>query len=470
MFFKTDAERAAKQAAKARHDAGEAGSSVATGARNLGAAALAGLAEVTAPQDDKKGRRHARRTRAKALKLAEKNRQAAAKAADKARGHGTKAAGLGRKDLDRRSEKAGKALSSYAGAAGTVASDAGQRASDALKERGGHAADVLREHGGHAADVLREQGGHAADVLRERSSDARQAVADKAGPAAHSAAQGVGQAAGASAAIIAALAAAAREKASETRARAAAGLDQGIDTAVPRAQEGVAALGPRVDHVRDVINEELLPKLQAMLGDVQAGKDKALDQKDVAKALSGTPQKRKRKGGVLITLGLLAAAGAGVAYWLAQQSKAPATDPWAQPVTAGPDTDPWAATAPTTEVPGTPGDDLGGTGARATAPLADAHLTDEELATAAGTTGTSTSTTTGTTGTGGRPSADSQAQMLGPDEIDELARDEGVDVDEQGKGHTPAEEIEAARAKADEPLTIDRSSENDGEEPDTPRA
>lgn len=486
VFFKTDAERAAKQAAKARQDAGEAGSNVAIGARNLGAAALAGLAEVTAPQDDKKGRRHARKTRAKALKLAEKNRQAAARSADKARGHGAKAAGHGRKDLDRRGEKAGQALSSYAGVAGMAASDAGHRAAEALKERGGHTADVLREQGAHAAEVLREQGGHAAEVLRERSGEARQAVADKAGPAAQSAAEGVGQAAGASAAILAALAAAAREKAAETRARAAAGFDHGLETAVPRVQEGVAAVGPRVDRARDTINEDLLPRLQAMLDEVQAGK---------AGASAGTKAaapKGKRKGGFLIALGVLAAAGAGVAYWLAQQSKAPATDPWAQPVT-GADPDPWAATAPTTDVPGSPGADMAGTGVTATAPLADAHLTDDELATAAGRSGSGTqdplaasypaetestsSTTTsastgtstsGTEGTGGRPSADGRVEMLATDEIDELGRDEGIDVDEQGEGHTPTEEIEAARAQSDQPLTTDRAQ--DGEDPDTPRA
>ena len=448
VFFKTDAERAAKQATKARHDAGEAGSSVATGARNLGAAALAGLAEVTAPQDDKKGRRHARKSRAKALKLAEKNRQAAAKAADKARGHGAKAAGLGRKELDRRSEKAGGKLAAYAGTAGTFTSGASHRAAEAVKE-----------HGGHAADVLREQGGHAAEVLRERSSGATQAVAGKAGPVAHSAAEGVGHAAGASAALIAALAAAAREKASETRARAVTGLDRGVNTAVPRAQEGVAAVGPRVDQTRDVINDELLPKLQAMLGDVQAGKDKALARQDGAVAgLTAAPKKRKRKGGVLITLGLLAAAGAGVAYWLAQQSKAPATDPWAQPATVGADTDPWASTAPTSQVPGAPGADMPGTGVSATAPLADAHLTDEELSAAGTTTGAST------TGT----SADGEVHMLATDEIDEMGSDKGIDLDAQGEGQTPTEEIEAAQAKSDEPLTVDRS--RDGEDPDTPRA
>ena len=68
MFFKTDAERAAAQATRARQDATEAGASAASGARNLGAAFLATLAEVTAPQDDRSGRKHAQKASAKALK------------------------------------------------------------------------------------------------------------------------------------------------------------------------------------------------------------------------------------------------------------------------------------------------------------------------------------------------------------------------------------------------------------------
>ena len=43
-----------------------------------------------------------------------------------------------------------------------------------------------------------------------------------------------------------------------------------------------------------------------------------------------------------------------------------------------------------------------------------------------------------------------------------------TDVDEQGEGQTPTEEIEAARAKSEEPLTGDRPQ--DGEDPDSPRA
>lgn len=174
-------------------------------------------------------------------------------------------------------------------------------------------------------------------------------------------------------------------------------------------------------------------------------------------ALTGAPKKRKRKGGALITLGVLAAVGAGVAYWLAQQSKAPATDPWAQPSAAGADTDPWASTAPTSEVPGTPGATMPATGGTAAAPLADAHLADSEVA-AGSTAPVSTTSTSGS----------QDPKMLPTETIDELASDDGVPVEEQGQGETPAEEIEAARAKADQPLAGD--SAKDGKDPDAPRA
>lgn len=328
MFFKTDAERAAAQAAKARKDAGEAGASAASGARNLGAAVLATLAEVTAPQDDKSGRRHAQRARAKALKAAGKDRTAAEKAAAKAAKHGRKAADHSKVALGKRSEAAGGTVAALAGVASAKASEGAH-----------HAAEVAREQGAHAAEVLREQSSHAAEVLRDRSAAASSAVKEKAGPLGEAAAEK----AGIGAALIGALAAAAREKASETRDRAVVGVDHGIDVAVPRAQEGVAAMAPKVDHLRDLINDELLPKIQAMLGDVQTGKDRALAKDEgVVATLTGGPKvpARKKKGGGLIALGLLAAAGAAAAWYLSREQQAVATDPWASQ--AG-QPDPWAS-------------------------------------------------------------------------------------------------------------------------------
>ena len=65
----------------------------------------------------------------------------------------------------------------------------------------------------------------------------------------------------------------AREKATQAQKRAVTGIDHGIDTAVPRGQEAIAGLTPKVDHARDVIVDDILPKISEMLGQVQTAKD-----------------------------------------------------------------------------------------------------------------------------------------------------------------------------------------------------
>jgi hypothetical protein len=133
------------------------------------------------------------------------------------------------------------------------------------------------------------------------------------------------------------------DKAGSARDSAVAGLDRGIDSAVPVMQHSVHGAGEKVDKARDVIVDDLLPKLEELLGKVQTSKDDLLAKPDGATAVvTGAPKKAHRKGGVLIALGLLAAVGAGVAWYLSQQQK-----------TTGDDTDPWAGTTDdgTGEVP-----------------------------------------------------------------------------------------------------------------------
>ena len=133
------------------------------------------------------------------------------------------------------------------------------------------------------------------------------------------------------------------DKAGSARDSAVAGLDRGIDSAVPVMQHGVHGAGEKVDKARDVIVDDLLPKLEELLGKVQTSKDDLLAKQDgVTAVVTGAPKKAHRKGGVLIALGLLAAVGAGVAWYLSQQQK-----------TTGDDTDPWAGTTDdgTGEVP-----------------------------------------------------------------------------------------------------------------------
>jgi hypothetical protein len=122
----------------------------------------------------------------------------------------------------------------------------------------------------------------------------------------------------------------AAEKAVHARAAAVSGVDRGIDTAVPRAQESLAHLGPKVDHARDSIVDDLLPKLQELIGSVQVAKDDILSrQEGPIAAVTGSPKKKSRKGGVLLTFGVLAAVGAAVAYYLSQKQDEDVTDPWA---------------------------------------------------------------------------------------------------------------------------------------------
>lgn len=122
----------------------------------------------------------------------------------------------------------------------------------------------------------------------------------------------------------------ARNRAARGRKRAVAGLDKGIDSAVPRAQEGVAHVAPKVDQARDAIVEDLLPKIQELIGSIQSGKNDLLRKQDgVVAAVTGAPKRQSRKGGVLLSVGLLAAIGAAVAYFLSQKSDNDDTDPWA---------------------------------------------------------------------------------------------------------------------------------------------
>ncbi|MDO5739184.1 MAG: hypothetical protein Q4P07_03455 [Ornithinimicrobium sp.] len=447
MFFKTDAERAAAQGSKARQDAAEAGSSAASGARNLGAAVLATLAEATAPADSKKERRHAQKTRAKAMKAAGKDRDAAGKAASKAADHGRKAADHGRSALDKKAAEAGGTVAALSAAARDKAVPLGE----AAKERAVSAGHSAAAAASHAGERLAERAGPLGETAKEK--------------------------AGLSAAVVAALAAAIREKAEHTRDRAVTGVDHGIDAAVPRVQDGVAAVGPKVDHLRDLINDELLPKLQSMIGDVQSGKDRVLAKDEgVVATLTGAPKSgRSKKGGVMIALGLLAAAGAGLAWYLSQQQRDAAADPWAS---QGGGADPWASRTPTTSA--APAVELTSTPPAGSGPVSASTqaVSDGDVPTTASSMSTSstdlvsptvadaalvdaapldavpvdsvdgadaldaTPSATGASDYTGAHAGDG-ARMLESEEIDDLAFEEPVNTDEQapGEGMEPTDRV-----------------------------
>jgi len=189
-----------------------------------------------------------------------------------------------------------KAIKRAKGAGGTAAA-AGGKAGDSIRLG---ASSLL--HSVSAAVSPRAEA--VADSARERTAEAR-------GRAAKGSAE-------------------ARDRASKARDRAMTGLDKGVDKAVPKAQEGVAGVGPKVDQARDAIVDDLLPRIQEMIGSVQSAKDDLLSRQDGPVAVvTGSPKKPARKGGFLMTLGLLAAVGAAVAYFLSQKSKSDDTDPWA---------------------------------------------------------------------------------------------------------------------------------------------
>lgn len=158
-----------------------------------------------------------------------------------------------------------------------------------------------------AVETASAKAAEAADAAKERSSGFRHQAMDATSDLRHQA----------------------KDKASHARDRAVSGLDHGIDSAVPRGQDAVASMGPKVDHARDLIVDEVLPKISELLGNLQQSKDELLSRQDGPIAtVTGAPKKKKRKGGALIIFGLAAAAGAAIAYYLNSQKK-PATDPWA---------------------------------------------------------------------------------------------------------------------------------------------
>ncbi|MGB3829353.1 MAG: hypothetical protein WA962_11310, partial [Ornithinimicrobium sp.] len=189
-----------------------------------------------------------------------------------------------------------------------------------------------------AAAAAKDGAGTAKSAALERTADARAAAAERTADARAAAADRTADAREV-----------AKERALHARDSAVSGLDRGVDAAVPAMQHGVDGVGDKVDVARDKIVDDLLPKLQELLGNVQASKDDALAKSSgKTAAITGAPKKHRKKGGLLITFGILAAIGAGVAYYLSQQKSTTDedTDPWAG---AGAKAQPSAATAPTTE-------------------------------------------------------------------------------------------------------------------------
>jgi len=115
-------------------------------------------------------------------------------------------------------------------------------------------------------------------------------------------------------------------------------LEHGIEVAAPKLESVVSGIAPKVDTARDKIVDELLPRLTEAIAAFSAAsaaaKDEAVSRGTGAAAViagdaSASP-KGKKKGRVLMILGLFAAAAAGAAAFM--KKSAPKDDPWATPI------------------------------------------------------------------------------------------------------------------------------------------
>ncbi|WP_462418747.1 hypothetical protein [Kytococcus sp. Marseille-QA3725] len=124
------------------------------------------------------------------------------------------------------------------------------------------------------------------------------------------------------------------------RSRTAEGIHQGVDSSANTLSNGLDAAPDKVDHARDWIVDELLPRLQQMVDGTVDAKNDAAAKDGALSALAGeTVRRKKRKGGFLMVLGLALLGGAGY-FWYTDQQKRQG-DPWKRVATTE---DPWAST------------------------------------------------------------------------------------------------------------------------------
>jgi hypothetical protein len=189
-------------------------------------------------------------------------------------------------------------------------------------------------------------------------------------------------------------------------------VEHGIEVAAPKLESVVSGLAPKVDTARDKIVEDLLPRLAEAIAAFTAASTAAKDEAvtrgtGAASVLSGdatASPKRKKKGRLLLILGLLGAAAAGVATFM--KKSAPKDDPWATPLAdsyVGPSTGRHSSVAPVDETADV--DDIAD-------PLDDPASADSEPALVEsldGSEGSSTSSPSGTSDSGTKNDKDSGA-------------------------------------------------------------
>ena len=123
-------------------------------------------------------------------------------------------------------------------------------------------------------------------------------------------------------------------------------VEHGIEVAAPRLESAVSGLAPKVDTARDMIVDELIPRIaeaiSAWAAASGAAKDEALSRgQGAAAVLSGdavaAPKGRKKRK-ILLALGLIGGASAA-AMVFTKNNSAPKDDPWTTPLA-----DPYVAT------------------------------------------------------------------------------------------------------------------------------
>ena len=115
-------------------------------------------------------------------------------------------------------------------------------------------------------------------------------------------------------------------------------VEHGIEVAAPKLESVVSGIAPKVDTARDKIVDDLLPRLTEAIAAFAAASASAKDEAvtrgtGAAAVISGdavASPKRKKKGRVLLILGLFGAAAAGAMAFM--KKSAPKDDPWATPV------------------------------------------------------------------------------------------------------------------------------------------
>lgn len=164
------------------------------------------------------------------------------------------------------------------------------------------------------------------------------------------------------------------------RSKAAHGIDEGVDHGADTVTHGLEAAPEKVDQARDWIVDELLPKLQGMVDDTVDAKNHAAAKDGALSFVAGeTVRKPKRKGGILMLLGLALMGGA--AYFWYTDEKRRQGDPWQRVASSD---DPWAATSGRRAVSAAANPGAGMRSSAATEPAPTAgekvHLTPSEAA------------------------------------------------------------------------------------------